>query len=124
MDEKHKIRLEDGKKRLNEANQELYKPREDVVTYLVCKNSQNAIESYLRGYLGYKGISLIENENIEKLLNRCKLIDPNFNKIDLSMVTCKGSDVDSRYCSEVKKVSSCFEAADSLDTLLKQMKIL
>ena len=124
MDEKHKTQLEDGKKRLIAANQELYKPKEDVVTYLVCKNSQNAIESYLRGYLGHKGIALLENESLEKLLNRCKQIDPKFNKIDLHAVTCKDHKIDSRYCSDLEKVSSCFEAADSLDTLLKQMNVL
>lgn len=124
MDKKNEIQFNQGKKRLEAANQELYKPKEDVVTYLVCKNSQNAIESYLRGYLNHKGITLTENESLEKLLSRCKLIDPTFNKIDLSDVSCKGHEIDSRYCSEVEKVSSCFEAANSLDTLLKQMKIL
>ena len=37
--------------KLNEANDELLRPNEDVVSYMVCKNSQYAIENYLRGYL-------------------------------------------------------------------------
>ncbi len=38
-------------KKLNEASNELYRPEEDVVSYLVCKNSQYAIENYLKGFL-------------------------------------------------------------------------
>lgn len=37
--------------KLNQANKELFKPEEDIVTYLVCKNSQYAVENYLKGYL-------------------------------------------------------------------------
>ena len=37
--------------KLNQANKELYKPKEDIVSFLVCKNSQFAIENYLKGYL-------------------------------------------------------------------------
>ncbi len=37
-------------KKLNEANLELHRPEEDVVSFLVCKNSQYAIENYLKGF--------------------------------------------------------------------------
>ena len=43
--------FEIAKNKLNNANEELFKPEEDVVSYLVCKNSQYAIEAYLKGYL-------------------------------------------------------------------------
>ena len=36
--------------KLNEAKKELFRPEEDIVSYLVCKNSQHAIENYLKGY--------------------------------------------------------------------------
>ena len=42
--------------KLNQANKELFKPEEDIVTYLVCKNSQYAVENYLKGYLFKEGI--------------------------------------------------------------------
>ena len=45
-------------------------------------------------------------------------------KIDISVIDCKTFKTDSRYCSDVSKVSSCFETADSLDTLLRQLKVI
>lgn len=121
MDEKH---FEKAKVKLQEANKELFKPKEDVVTYMVCKNSQYAIEAFLKGYLNHRGFVTHENETIEGLLNRCKALDGKFSKIDLGVIDCKAAKIDSRYCSDVTKVSSCFDAADSLDTLLKQMKVI
>lgn len=47
MDEKANNHFYLAKENLNDANEELYKPEEDVVSYLVCKNSQKAIENYL-----------------------------------------------------------------------------
>ena len=124
MDKKQKIHFEDAQEKLQVANKELFKPEEDVVTYLVCKNSQSAIEAFLKGYINHCGFVTHENETLEGLLDRCIALDGKFRKINLSVIDCKASKIDSRYCSDVSKVSSCFAAADSLDTLLRQMKIL
>lgn len=37
--------------KLNEASEELFRPKEDVVTYAICKNAQFAIKNYLKGFL-------------------------------------------------------------------------
>lgn len=124
MDEKHKDHFGKAKEQLHIANEELFKPEEDVVTYLVCKNSQHAIENNLKGYLHLRGYQTHENESLEGLLNRCISLDSNFKKIDLNVFDCKASKIDSSYCNEVSKVSSCFETADNLDTFLKQLKII
>lgn len=124
MDKQQHIQFGKAKEKLKIANEELFKPKEDVVTYLVCKNSQYAIEAFLKGYLNHRGFVTHDNEHIEGLLNRCIELDGKFRKIDLTILNCKASKIDSRYCSDVEKVSSCFDAADNLDTLLKQMKII
>jgi HEPN domain-containing protein len=110
--------------KLNEANEELFRPKEDVVSYLVCKNSQYAIENYLRGYLYKEGVDASEYNTIESLYQQCKLINKKFENVDLSDFQCKIYDTDTRYCNEVSKVSNCFDIADSLDTFLRKEKII
>lgn len=110
--------------KLNVANEELFRPKEDVVSYLVCKNSQFAIENYLRGYLYSNGVDAKKFDTIESLYQQCKLINNKFENVDLSDFQCKIYDTDTRYCNEVSKVSNCFEIADSLDTFLRKEKVI
>lgn len=124
MDEKHKSHFNKAKEQLHIANEELFKPKEDVVTYLVCKNSQHAIENNLKGYLTLRGFETHDKESIEGLLNRCISLNAKFKQIDLNVIDCKANKIDSRYCNEVSKVSTCFETADNLDTFLKQLNIV
>ena len=111
--------------KLNQANKELFKPEKDIVTYLVCKNSQFAVENYLKGYLLKNGIDPIENESIDSLYEKCKKINKGFEKVDLSDFNCKSSNnLESKYCDNVSKVNKCFDSADNLDTFLKREKII
>jgi len=124
MDDKAKDHFNKAQGNLKGANEELFKPEEDVVTYLVCKNSQFAIENYLKGYLTLRGFETQNNETIESLLDRCKSLNSKFNQIDLTTIDCRAHEIDSKYCQDVNKVSSCFDTADSLDTFLRQLKII
>ncbi|TXG36801.1 HEPN domain-containing protein [Seonamhaeicola maritimus] len=110
--------------KLNKANKELYKPEEDVVAYSVCKNSQYAIENFLKGYLIKKGVDTSSLETIAQLYEACKKININFEKVDLSDFQCLSHKIDSRYCNEYGKVNSCFASADDLDTFLRKEKII
>lgn len=111
-------------KKLHEANEELFRPEEDVVSYVVCKNSQKAIVNYLKGYLIEKGANPDYYETIDQLYEQCKKINKRFEAIDLSEFDCRSQNLSSKYCEEVSKVSSCFEAANHLDTFLRQEKII
>ncbi len=124
MKEKAKKHFDKAQEQLHIANEELYKPEEDVVSYLVCKSSQHAIENYLKGYLSQRGFETSENETMEGLLNRCKSLDSKFNQIDLKTVDCRAHQIDSTYCQSVKKVTSCYEAADDLDTFLRKTNLI
>ena len=111
--------------KLNQANKELFKPEEDIVTYLVCKNSQYAVENYLKGYLFKEGIKPNEDETIDSLYEQYKKINKNFENVDLSDFNCKSSrNLETKYCDNVSKVNTCFDAADNLDTFLKREKII
>lgn len=124
MEKRSVQQFELAKEKLKIANEELFKPEEDVVSYLVCKNSQYAIEAYLKGYLSHRGFETHDQETLDGLFERCKTLDPKFKKIEIGVISCKADKIDSRYCTDVAKVSSCFDTADSLDTLLKQLKII
>jgi HEPN domain-containing protein len=124
MDDKAKSHFNKAQNNLKGANEELFKPEEDVVSYLVCKNSQYAIENYLKGYLTLRGYETHENETMESLLDRCKSLNSSFNEINLNIIDCRAHKIDSKYCQDLNKVSSCFDTADSLDTFLRKLKIL
>ncbi|PCI32539.1 MAG: hypothetical protein COB60_09300 [Flavobacteriaceae bacterium] len=112
-----------GVKNLKQANEELFKSEVDIVSYSVCKNSQFAMDNFLRGFLLSKGQNLEENETIDTLHKKCQNIDPDFIKIDIGAIACRDHKIDSRYCTKLKTVNACFEAADSVDTLLRKSKL-
>ena len=124
MENRSKVFYKNASEKLKKTNEELFRPEEDIVPYSVCKNSQFAIESYLKGYLLDNDVDISKLETIDKLFEQCKLINKNFEKIDLSDISCKTHKIDTRYCDSIEKVSGCFDVADSLDTLLRQEKII
>ncbi|ALJ05890.1 hypothetical protein APS56_12450 [Pseudalgibacter alginicilyticus] len=116
--------LVDAAQKLNQADKELFKPEEDIVTYLVCKNSQFAIENYLRGYLTKKGIETFKYKTIDSLYEQCKKINKGFEKVNLSDFNCKNQDTDTKFCNDISKVSKCYEIANNLDTFLRKEKVI
>ncbi|WP_324719578.1 hypothetical protein [Salinimicrobium sp. HB62] len=116
--------FDEAVRKLREANEELCRPEEDVVSYLVCKNSQFAIESFMRGYLLKNNIEPAGDENINTLFQRCVALNEKFGEIDLHDFTCKGQKPDSRSCSDTEKISRCFELAGQMDQLLRREKVL
>ncbi|HMB99943.1 MAG TPA: HEPN domain-containing protein [Flavobacteriaceae bacterium] len=124
METKAKKLFEEAVDKLNAANKELYRPEEDIVSYSVCKNSQHAIENFLKGYLLKRGIETDNLKTIKSLYDECVKINKNFKQLDFSDFECKSYNTDNVYCNEVSKVSSCFNIADNLDTFLRREKII
>jgi len=116
--------FDDAIEKLNEANEELFRPEEDIVSFMVCKNSQFAVENFLKGFLLQNGVDPSNFKTIDSLYEKCKSINKNFEKVNLSDFKCKSHKMDSRYCNEVSKVSNCFDIADSLDTFLRKEQII
>ncbi|WP_029037068.1 hypothetical protein [Salinimicrobium xinjiangense] len=116
--------FEEAVKKLREANEELCRPEEDVVSYLVCKNSQHAIENFMRGYLLRNNVEPAGDENINNLFKRCVALNDKFKEIDLHEFTCKGHRPDSRSCSDTAKVSRCYEIAGMMDDFLRRENLL
>jgi len=124
MDEKAKNQFKKADGQLRKANEELYKPQEDIVSFLVCKNTLFAIENYLKGYLSKRGYETKNEESLDLLLERCRLLDKKFNQIDLSVIDCSSDHQKHTFCEDPKKVNSCFEQANQLDNLLRGMGII
>lgn len=124
MDKKAQDHFEKAKKQLREANEGLFKPKEDVVTYQVCKNSLFSIENYLKGYLTKRGFETTSTESLDQLLERCRLLDKKFNQINLNVIDCSNNPDHNRYCEDVDKVSACFQTADQLENFLISKKII
>ncbi|WP_242203962.1 HEPN domain-containing protein [Aestuariivivens insulae] len=109
---------------LNKANKELYRPEEDIVPYSVCKNSQFAIMNFLKGYLYKNGIDTTPFITINQLLKECKKVNKDFEKLDFSDLNCTHHEIDSKYCTEVSKVNTCFATANNLYAFLKEVKLI
>jgi len=124
MEEQAKNLFNEAIKKLNEANEELYRPEEDIVSYLVCKNAQNAIENYLRGFLLKNGNDPSSHQTIEALYQQCIIINKNFKKVNLADFACKSHNTDLRFCTEISEVSNCINIAENLDAFLRSEKII
>jgi len=114
----------DAINKLNLASAELNRPEEDVVTYSVCKNSQLAIENYLKGYLLQNSIEASNYKSIDILFDQCVKVNENFKKVNLSDLRCQSHKIDSTYCNEVSRVINCHSIADKLDAFLREEKII
>ncbi|MBT8180183.1 MAG: HEPN domain-containing protein [Eudoraea sp.] len=110
--------------KLKEANDELCRPAEDVVSFMVCQNSHIAIDNYLKGFLIQNGIDPEASASVDILYEQCKAVNGNFEKVNLSGFECEEHQLDSRFCSGVTNVSRCYDIADSLDTFLREENII
>lgn len=124
MDERASKLYEEAIQKLKEANDELCRPEEDVVTQLVCSNSQHAIVNYLRGFLLQNEINTGEDEAIKNLYEQCKAINKHFEEVHLTGFECNAHKDESRFCNESSQFSRCFDIADSLDVFLRREKII
>jgi len=124
MEDKATKLFEDAIQKLKDANEELYRPEEDVVSYMVCKNAHIAIENFLRGFLVQNGVDTDNYNTIDSLYEQCKTINKNFKEVNLAGFECNAHKEDSRFHNKPSKFSRCFDIADSLDTFLRREKII
>lgn len=119
----HKL-FKDAYKNLDQANTEITRPEVDIVSYLVCKNAQVAIENYLKGFLFQNGVDASKYSSIDALFKQCTRINNKFEKVKLSTINCKSEEFSTSYCNDISRVSNCFNIANALDTFLREEKII
>lgn len=106
-------------KKIDNANEELMKPHDAIVSYAVCNNSKLAIKLLLESYLVKNNSNIDKNESLALLLERCILIDKKFKSVNLSKIDCRHNTNNNSYCSSVDKVSSCYNTAKEIELLIK-----
>ena len=124
MKEKVTKLFQKASEKLDQANAEICRPEEDIVSYVVCKNAQVAIENYLKGFLFKNGVDASKYNTIDTLFEQCKLINNKFEKVSLSTINCKSEEFSTSYCNDLPRVSNCFDIANNLDTFLREEKII
>lgn len=93
-DQKVKTILDQANDLIKLAQEELFKPEEDVVHYLVCRNAFKAVDKYLSGFLLDHGINIHSSTSLETLLTNCREIDSKFNYLNLEAMYSSGEDED------------------------------
>lgn len=106
------------------AKEEMNRPEEDVVTFLVCKNAQFAVESFLTGYLLKNNVEPTHHATIKDLHEQCVRINPNFSKVNLTEFDCRSHQMQDRSCSAPDKVNKCLHNAEELELFLKTERLL
>lgn len=124
MEDKSRKLFDEAYERLRDANTELFRPEEDIVSFLVCKNAQFAMENYLKGYLLKNGADISNCTTINALYTECVRINSRFEKVNLEGFTCQTEHSEGRSCSQVSKVSNCFTIANNLDTFLREENVI
>jgi len=82
-DQKIETMFEQADRLFNSAQEELCRPEEDVVPYLICRNAFLAVNKYLIGYLLKYEIDHNATMSLEVLLEQCRTTDPKFYNLNL-----------------------------------------
>lgn len=115
-------------KDLQRANEELYRPAEDVVTYSVCVYSRRALHNFLKClymlYAEEHGDPVEEHLTIEDMITYCSRYDDLLKDIDFTHIACKCQEdihegqKEPYYCNDVRKVDYCKSLAEDVQKLV------
>ncbi|MGL1887655.1 MAG: hypothetical protein OCD76_14155 [Reichenbachiella sp.] len=90
---KAKNTLEQADQLYHEAQEELARPEEDVVHYMVCRNAFKSINKYLTAYVLKHGAKVHSSVSLQALLEQCRRLNYGFENINLeSMYSTKLSE--------------------------------
>lgn len=104
----HTRHLEFADDYYTEALNELNRPAEDVVPFMVCQSARKSVSHYLMGFLLEHGGVFKAGESLEDLLEKCLELDPEFENLDLSMFEF-GKDFE--YSAGFKRMNRCMKQA-------------
>lgn len=124
MDDKAKKHFSKGEQDFRQADHEMYKPEEDIVSLVVCRGTLGSIENYLRGFLTLRGYETRDDECAGELMARCRMLDKKFNSIRIEEIDCRNENTHDLHCEEIEKLGACYQVADRLDTLMRKKGIL
>ncbi len=105
----------------NAVQEEMNRPRHDVVTHSVCHLTRQAIGNFLKLFLESKSIGYQDTDSLNHLVELCKANDPDFISYDFSSLQCghiSAQDDPSNYCLREEKVEHCFHLLENLKSKL------
>ncbi len=107
---------------LENANAELNRPSDDIVTFSVCHRSKGIIADFFRSFLLLHGVQNKNTENLESLRCACATIDLRFSDLELRLMDCHPTktDDDHNYCLDINRVKSCIQIADDVKNLVDE----
>ncbi len=103
--------LNEATQLLQTADDELNRSEEDVISFLVCFNSRQAIINAMSAFLMRNNIEPQKPITMEGLLKQCAEEDGRFQDVDMSEINCKHEEDSEEYCLSVGKVNSCYNIA-------------
>jgi len=104
-----KTKFEQAEQYLESAQNEMNRPAEDVVPYMVCRSARESISSYLMGFLLKNKVKFDEEDTTEDLLKKCQAVNNKFKDVDLSPLTFTK---DYEYSAEIYEMENCIELAN------------
>lgn len=103
------------------AEAELNRPNEDVVTLSACRSVRTAMNHMMGVYLVAHGLEYRPTASLQELADKCATANPAFSNKDMSHIACKGmghDECDGKYCLSVASVSDCLSAASQLKDIV------
>ena len=110
--------FDEARQQLSQANDEFFRPEEDLVTYSVCKNAQFSIENFLKGYLIQNRVDVMVDETLVLLYQQSLIFNKTFYTLDLSEVQCRSLSLKNRIVNVLHKERNCLSTAYALEALL------
>ncbi len=122
-----KSSLKTAIEKLRIAEDELYRPSEDVATLSVCLIAHQYMRSIMRVFLLSESIEHDEAESLYDLLNHCKAADEEFQSINFNNMFCfelNEPQCDNNYCLSIEKVNNCISIANQVKLhVLNKLKL-
>ncbi len=104
-----------------DAENELKRPHEDVVTLSACQSVRSSMKHIMELYLSAHAIPFDKNPSLSSLLEQCMKTSKEFSIVDFSNIECKGTDhahCDGKYCLSIENVACCIDAANKLQNIV------
>jgi len=112
MEEKNlDVLLKEATKLLEMAENETYRAKEDVASFLICHNSRQALINAMSYYLLRNDIKLDEPVTVDSLWKQCQDEDGRFQEVKMRIIDCRHEEDSKEYCLSVNKVNSCYDTA-------------
>ena len=106
---------------LKTVEHELSLPEKEIVKDVVCFHCQQAVEKYLKAFLIYHKVEVERTHDIEHLLNRCAIIDKDFDNIEVGNLSSFGVNVrypDDFYVPGVEEVKFYYDLTKRVKDLV------